>query len=136
MDTVPPDIRSRIMSKVRSKGNLSTEVKLISLLREKKLKGWRRNYKLLGKPDIVYPKAKIAVFVDGCFWHGCPKHCRLPSSNKEYWIPKIEKNRERDRNTTSALRKNGWRVIRIWEHEIGTTQLSRKFRIIRQAIES
>ena len=134
MDTVPPDIRSRIMSRVRSKGNLSTEIKLLNLLRNEKLSGWRRNYKLLVKPDFVYPKFKIAIFVDGCFWHGCSKHCRLPGTNKKYWISKIEGNKKRDKKITSALRKKGWRVIRIWEHEFGTAQISRKLWIIKKAI--
>ena len=88
----------------------------------------------MGKPDFVYPKFKIAIFVDGCFWHGCSKHCRLPSTNKKYWISKIEGNKKRDKKITNALRKKGWRVIRIWEHEFETSQISRKLRIIKLAL--
>ena len=69
-DTFTKKKRSQIMKAVKSKGNISTEIKLIKLFKEKKIKGWRRNYKLFGNPDFVFPKSKIALFADGCFWHG------------------------------------------------------------------
>lgn len=134
MDTVTPDKRSWIMGRVKSEGGKSTELKIIQVLREKGLKGWRRNFKLPGKPDFVYPKLRIAIFVDGCFWHGCKKHCRLPSSNREYWIAKIERNKARDKKISKELKLLGWEVIRIWEHEIGTPQMLRKLKKVSELI--
>lgn len=67
--------------------------------------------------DVVFTRAKVAVFVDGCFWHGCPIHYRQPSSNVEYWVAKVDRNVRRDRKVDSILRDEGWTVIRIWEHE-------------------
>lgn len=69
------------------------------------------------KIDIAFPSRKVAVFVDGCFWHGCPIHSHLPKSNKEYWAPKLKKNMLRDEQTTRKLTQEGWRVLRFWEHE-------------------
>jgi DNA mismatch endonuclease, patch repair protein len=69
------------------------------------------------RPDVVFTRRRLAVFLDGCFWHGCPQHCRLPTSNRDYWIAKIERNRDRDARTSAALEAAGWRVIRAWEHE-------------------
>ena len=134
MDTVSPDKRSWIMARVKSKGGKSTELKIIQILKEKGLKGWRRNFKLHGKPDFVYPKLRVAIFVDGCFWHGCKKHCRLPSSNQEYWIAKIERNKARDKAISKELKTMGWDVIRIWEHEIGTSQMMRKLNKVAELI--
>jgi DNA mismatch endonuclease (patch repair protein) len=71
-----------------------------------------------GKPDFVHRKAKIAVFLDGCFWHGCPEHCRMPHSNVNYWEQKIERNKKRDVFVTQRLEENGWLVLRIWEHSL------------------
>jgi len=69
------------------------------------------------KPDFVFPKQQIAVFVDGCFWHACPRHYQAPKANADYWVPKITRNRERDRETDAALAAMGWLAIRVWEHE-------------------
>ena len=80
---------------------------------------FRKHYKQLqGNPDIVFVSKKVAVFFDSCFWHGCAMHCRMPMSNVDYWLAKIERNRRRDRKVTRILRFEGWKVIRIWEHEI------------------
>lgn len=117
-DTVSPSERSQIMSKVKGSKNKSTELKLIQYFTEYGITGWRRNYPLLGRPDIVFPKVKLAVFVDGCFWHGCETHCRIPKSNNEYWIDKINKNVERDIKTTNELLQKNWMVIRVWEHDL------------------
>lgn len=111
--------RSEVMSKIRSSGNQTTELRLIRIFRDNRIKGWRRRQKLLGKPDFVFPKEKICVFVDGCFWHGCPKCYRRPKSNWRYWKAKTERNRMRDLKVSRELRKAGWKVIRIWEHELG-----------------
>jgi len=66
--------------------------------------------------DVAFTRAKVAVFLDGCFWHGCPKHGRVPTTNSHYWPAKLERNRARDARVTSALQRDGWDVIRIWEH--------------------
>lgn len=115
MDKLTREARSKLMSKIRSKGNASTELKLIALFRQHGIKGWRRNFNLFGSPDIVFPKFKAAIFVDGCFWHGCPICGRLPKTNKKYWSPKIERNKRRDRKVNIELRKKKWAVIRIKE---------------------
>jgi DNA mismatch endonuclease (patch repair protein) len=118
--------RSTVMAKIRSHGNKSTELKLASILRAQGISGWRRNQSLIGRPDFVFPRERVAIFVDGCFWHGCRWHGRKPGSNQEYWDAKLERNRRRDRLVTRALRALGWRVIRIWEHELGSPRLLAK----------
>jgi DNA mismatch endonuclease (patch repair protein) len=117
------------MACVKSKNNKSTELKFLDALKSCSISGWRRHHDVLGKPDFVFPKQKIAVFIDGCFWHGCTKHCRLPATNVQYWVPKIENNARRDRYVTNELKKRGWTVIRIWEHELmDSSSLSRKLK--------
>lgn len=120
------------MASVKSRNTKSTELRFISILKDKGITGWRRNYPLTGKPDFVFPRLKIAVFIDGCFWHGCPSHCRMPSSNINYWNNKIEKNKIRDKKITKALKMKKWQVIRIWEHEIKTGELNRKLNRIKK----
>jgi DNA mismatch endonuclease (patch repair protein) len=110
--------RSQVMSRIRGRGNKDTEIVLAKLLRLHKITGWRRHYAIVGKPDFVFPKQKIAIFVDGCFWHGCPKHFKMPSSNLEYWVKKLDANKRRDRQVTKSLRTGGWIVFRIWEHAL------------------
>lgn len=110
--------RSELMSRVRSAGNKTTEIALIKLFQCYGITGWRRNIKLFGKPDFVFPKLKLALFVDGCFWHGCPKHKSQPSTNQAFWSKKLEANVIRDRLVSRTLRKNGWRVVRVWQHEL------------------
>src|ERR1017187_2904612 len=108
--------RSILMSRVRSKRNTTTELKLRSLLRAARLRGWRRDFPLLGNPDFVFSKSKLAVFVDGCFWHGhdCGRNLK-PRRNAALWRQKIDGNQRRDRRNARILRAIGWRVIRIWE---------------------
>jgi DNA mismatch endonuclease, patch repair protein len=110
--------RSEVMSLIRSRGNRETELRLIEIFHASGISGWRRGQPLPGKPDFVFRRQRIAVFVDGCFWHGCPKCYRRPSSNQEYWDAKIERNRARDRSITRSLRTGGWSVIRIWHHDL------------------
>jgi DNA mismatch endonuclease, patch repair protein len=106
------------MSKVRSK-NTGLEENFIAMLGAANIKGFTRHAdELPGKPDIVFTKARVAVFIDSCFWHGCPKHLRRPSSNTAYWQPKIDRNVKRDRRTRAALRRMGWSVVRVWEHDM------------------
>ena len=106
------------MSRIRDSGNKDTELKLMAVFRLHGVTGWRRKTPVFGKPDFVFPKLKLAVFVDGCFWHGCPIHATQPKTNAEFWQTKIFKNQARDLVVTRTLRRAGWRVMRIWEHEL------------------
>jgi DNA mismatch endonuclease (patch repair protein) len=110
--------RSEVMSRIRGRGNKDTELALMTLLRRHHVTGWRRNQTVFGKPDFVFPAARIAVFVDGCFWHGCPRHCSIPASNRPFWKKKLAANKTRDRRVNQTLRKAGWRVVRMWEHDL------------------
>ncbi len=106
------------MSRIRGRGNKETELALAILLRISEITGWRRNQKIFGKPDFVFRKARLAVFVDGCFWHACPKHSNVPASNRAFWSKKLAGNRLRDRLVNRMLRQKGWRVVRVWEHDL------------------
>ena len=110
--------RSEVMSKIRSHGNRDTELALITVFRAHGFTGWRRRQPVFGKPDFIFRAAKVAVFVDGCFWHGCPRHCRMPGSNRAFWRKKIGRTRTRDRLVSRTLRQRGWHVLRIWEHAL------------------
>lgn len=110
--------RSDIMSKVRSKNNKSTELKLIQIFRENNITGWRRNYPVKGHPDFVFLDKKVAVFVDGCFWHGHDCRNTRPSDNADYWNKKRERNKKHDKEITEMFETRGWTVIRIWECEL------------------
>lgn len=118
MDVVSKNVRSRIMASVHSSGNKSTETIFLHLLQDNKINGWRRKHPVIGKPDFAFPKNKIAIFIDGCFWHGCPYHYRMPKNNKAYWKRKIRANKIRDKLVIKTLSRNGWRAIRFWEHEL------------------
>jgi len=106
------------MVAIKPRGNLSTELKMMALLKKEGLKGWRRQFPLAGTPDFCWPQKKVVLFVDGCFWHGCPSCHRTPKSNVSFWNKKIVNNRKRDRRVNRILRKSGWHVIRVWEHQI------------------
>jgi DNA mismatch endonuclease (patch repair protein) len=110
--------RSRIMSRIRSSGNYTTELRFLRLMRAYKISGWRRRSKLPGRPDFVFTRHKVAVFIDGDFWHGNPKKFRIPKSNCDYWEQKITGNRKRDRQVNKELKRMGWRVLRIWESSL------------------
>ena len=122
--------RSEVMSRIRSRGNKETELALVRLLRLHRITGWRRHQPVFGKPDFVFPKRRLAVFVDGCFWHGCPKHATQPANNRAFWRRKFTANKARDRLVTRALRRQGWSVLRIWEHELARKNLPRLLRKI------
>ncbi|NBX72793.1 MAG: very short patch repair endonuclease [Alphaproteobacteria bacterium] len=115
-DIVSKAKRSEIMSKIRSRGNKRTELAMVNLLRANKITGWRRHYPIFGKPDFAFPKQKVAIFVDGCFWHGCPKCYRQPRTSRSYWRQKIATNKARDRAVNRVLMKSHWRILRVWEH--------------------
>lgn len=110
--------RSKIMSDVHSKGNKSTEIKLIEVFKHYGIIGWRRNYKVKGHPDFIFPDKKIAIFVDGCFWHGHDCRNTHPADNYEYWQKKRERNIAHDKQITALFESRGWTVIRIWECEL------------------
>ncbi|MDR1939995.1 MAG: very short patch repair endonuclease [Clostridiales bacterium] len=117
-DIFDKEKRSEVMSKMRSNKNKSTELRLIELFGKLDIKGWRRNYPVKGKPDFIFPDAKIAVFVDGCFWHGHDCRNVTPADNAEFWEKKLSANKERDKAVTERLQARGWTVVRIWECEL------------------
>lgn len=117
-DVFTKEKRSEVMSKIRGTGNKDTEIAFIHILRREKISGWRRHWKLFGKPDFVFPKSRLAVFIDGCFWHRCPKHCKIPEANCDFWKKKLSANKSRDCMVRKKLRSQGWNVLRIWEHEL------------------
>lgn len=110
--------RSAVMSKVRSKGNKSTELRLIEVFHEYGITGWRRNYPVKGHPDFVFMERRIAVFVDGCFWHGHDCRNTRPKENEDFWAAKRERNIMHDREITAKFKQREWTVIRIWECEL------------------
>ena len=113
--------RSALMAKVRSKGNRSTEGMVQRALRRERVRGWTKHPRNIeGHPDFYFPKLRVAVFVDGCFWHGCPRCGRLPRSRVAFWRAKIDANRRRDREIRRHLRSTGVRVVRVWEHQLKT----------------
>jgi DNA mismatch endonuclease (patch repair protein) len=124
------------MSRVRSRGNTSTEKKLITLLREEEIIGWRRHLPLPGTPDFVFPKHRVAVFVHGCFWHGCPKHIQFPSTRASWWRRKLERNKARDRIAARTLRSSGWTVVRIWECDLTVKRRMSALKKIKVALQS
>ena len=126
--------RSFVMSRIRSRGNKATELALIKLFRRHKITGWRRNQKVFGRPDFIFRQARFAVFVDGCFWHGCPRHGTQPKGNRAFWKKKFARNIARDRLVNRALRRAGWRVLRIWEHTLrwATKKKTNEARLLRR----
>lgn len=117
MDTVSKKKRSEIMSRIKS-----SDSKIETSFRKELWKNgfrYRKNVNTyFGKPDIVLLKYKTVIFIDSCFWHGCPLHCRFPSSRKKYWDAKIARNKDRDKKVIEYYIKEGWKIFRIWEHEI------------------
>jgi DNA mismatch endonuclease, patch repair protein len=116
-DVLTEDQRRYNMSRIKGK-NTGPEVKLRKLLFARGIRGYRIHYNLPGKPDIVFTRKKIAIFIDGCFWHKCPICFQEPETQKEFWIKKINSNVERDQKQIRLLQDKGWIVIRFWEHEI------------------
>ncbi len=133
-DFISKEKRSQIMKAVHGRGNITTELALKMIFKKNRIIGWRRNSSLIGSPDFVFPKAKLAVFVDGCFWHG--HKCQKPrDSQKEgFWKIKMAYNKEHDRKVTKLLKMKGWMVIRIWECEIENKEYGRKLRIVKRTI--
>ena len=141
--------RSEVMSRIRGRGNRDTELAFVALLKTYRITGWRRHMaislepssgrssdaaarrrKSKVRPDFVFPARRLAVFIDGCFWHGCPKHSTQPRTNKAFWRSKLSSNKQRDKLVSRALRRRGWVVLRIWEHELNNpSSVFRRFRI-------
>ena len=106
------------MKKVRPSGNKTTELRLIKYFSSNHITGWRRGYNVKGHPDFVFLDRRIAIFVDGCFWHGHDCRNTRPADNAEYWSEKRERNIKHDQEITELFEKRGWTVIRIWECEL------------------
>ena len=123
-DVFSKEKRSQVMRSVHSKNNKTTELKLIEFFQKNAIFGWRRNYKVKGHPDFVFLDKKIAIFVDGCFWHGHDCRNTRPADNAEFWQQKRDRNIAHDKKITLLFEKRGWTVIRIWECELKKSNLS------------
>lgn len=107
------------MSAIKGKGNKTTEMRFRLALVRDGISGWNMHEPdIIGKPDFYFPDQKLAVFIDGCFWHGCPRCGHIPKTNTEYWREKIARNKKRDKSTTRKLRYRKYKVLRFWEHEL------------------
>jgi DNA mismatch endonuclease (patch repair protein) len=138
VDVFAPEKRSQVMSRITSRGNRDTELRMIALFKTAGIRGWRRSQPLFGKPDFLFRRERLAVFVDGCFWHrhrGC-KFSYTPKSRTEFWLPKFEQNIARDRLVTRTLRRAGWRVLRIWECELTARKQAHVLRRLEAALET
>jgi DNA mismatch endonuclease (patch repair protein) len=146
------------MARIRSRGNARTELALARIFRAFQITGWRRQISLRCeapasrgrsvptnapsratfqvRPDFIFPKLRLAVFVDGCFWHGCPQHGTKPKGNAAFWRKKFAANVARDRRADRALRRAGWRVLRIWEHELARKREAQLVRRLRRWFDS
>lgn len=127
--------RSQIMSRVKSTGNKATESVFANALRKYGLNGWRRKQKVFGHPDFVFWKQRVAIFVDGCFWHCCPEHGSLPADNAAFWQAKLARNRARDAIVNSTLTQRGWCVVRIWQHALSPTHIDDTMKWTRVVLE-
>ncbi|HMO50668.1 MAG TPA: very short patch repair endonuclease [Kiritimatiellia bacterium] len=139
VDVFTKSKRSEVMSRIRSHGNRETELAMVKLFRAHQISGWRRgvSIRLVDalwertvhiRPDFVFRKIYVAVFIDGEFWHGHPTRARIPKTRRVWWKRKIEANKARDRMQNRLLRKHGWRVIRIWAYEMKTPAALRKLK--------
>ncbi len=132
--------RSQLMSRVRSRGNKTTELLAAGLFRDNGITGWRRHANVLGKPDFIWRRSRVAVFIDGCFWHGhgCGRNL-TPQTNVALWRTKITTNRNRDRRHDRELKRLGWKVVRIWECSLANNQarcLDRLKKVISECSQS
>lgn len=120
MDTFDKVTRSRVMRQNKSTGSKSTERRFRSLLMRHRFRGWKIGCgtTLPGRPDIIFVRKRLAIFIDGCFWHGCRRCRTIPNTNRAFWLTKIEGNRKRDKKSVQVLKALGWKVVRLWEHEL------------------
>lgn len=145
-DVFTREKRSEVMSCIRSTGNKDTELKLAAMMRESGITGWRRQIRLRTaaatatglditvRPDFVFRRQHVAVFVDGCFWHGCPRHATRPRQNRAFWDAKLARNKARDRAVSRALRRAGWTVLRIWECSLSVKRAPATLRRLERAL--
>lgn len=155
--------RSDVMSRIRSRGNKDTELALARVFRAEGITGWRRHFQIRSaergtgnkaarsaktsfrtlrsvfrdfsvRPDFVFPKLRLAVFVDGCFWHACPLHATRPKRNAAFWRRKLAANQARDRRVNRELKRAGWQVLRLWEHELALKNRSRLLRRLHRTL--
>lgn len=133
-----PAVRSKIMSAIRGKNNQTTELCFRMALVRAGIKGWETNAEdLAGKPDFFFRKKRIAVFIDGCFWHGCPKCGHYPKTRSKFWKTKILRNKERDKKNRQQLRRKGIRVVNVWEHSSkNPDQLALKVKMLKVALRT
>ncbi len=115
--------RSLVMAGIRSRGNVSTEQAVAKLFRIKRIAGWRRHAAVKGRPDFYFSRQRVAVFIDGCFWHRCPLHCQLPATRRAWWKQKLLATAIRDLQVTKELRREGIRVVRVWEHDLAPSRI-------------
>jgi DNA mismatch endonuclease (patch repair protein) len=131
--------RSALMARIRPSGNRSTELRVAAIMRKARISGWRRHAtvrvatlkaldavargSMVVRPDFVFRISRVAIFVDGCFWHGCPKHYTRPTNNALFWKKKVRANKARDRRVTRVLKLGGWSVVRLWEHDLESAAL-------------
>lgn len=134
MDVFTKEKRSHIMSRIRSKGNATTELRMVGLLRENKISGWRRHCKLHGTPDFTFRAERVVLFTDGCFWHGHDCVRRRVKTNRKFWDGKIARNIERDSEVNREYRRMGWKVVRVWECEM-RSGARRKLNRLRKLLE-
>jgi DNA mismatch endonuclease, patch repair protein len=112
-------LRSRIMQAIKGRNNRATELRFKMMLVRAELKGWKLHSKLIaGRPDFYFPKKNVAIFIDGCFWHGCKKCGHIPKTRSLFWSSKIKRNAARDKKINAALLKQAVGVVRIWEHSV------------------
>ena len=126
--------RSAVMAAIRGSGNAATELRMMALMRAHGITGLRRKARVFGKPDFVFCAARVAVFVDGCFWHGCPRHGTQPRTRAAFWAAKFSRNKTRDREVVRTLRKAGWTVLRVWECALARKHWTRTAGRVRRAL--
>ncbi|MBI5422206.1 very short patch repair endonuclease [Candidatus Peregrinibacteria bacterium] len=132
MDTLSKHQRSQLMSRIRSK-NTKPELIFRRTIWAKGIRGYRLHKKLPGKPDLYFGPQKVAVFIDGCFWHQCPRCYRAPKTHKRFWTAKIKRNIARDLENDVALRTLGIKPLRFWEHDVNDS-MEKCHRTLRQFI--
>ena len=128
--------RSEVMSLIQGKGNKQTEGAMVKILRAEKITGWRRHLPLPGKPDFTFRNERLTVFIDGCFWHGCPKCYRAPKGNHKFWADKVAYNRRHDLAVNHELKKSGWSVLRISQHSLHKQDRKRLISRIEKSLRS
>lgn len=126
-DTLTTQERSERMSRVTSRGNKSTEMRVADAFEQYGIGGWISHPKdIPGTPDFYFPEERVVVFVNGCFWHGCPKCGRIPKSKVVFWVNKIQSNKRRDLRVRRQLRSSGCKVLTVWEHSLRSSNWIRR----------